>query len=142
MSKVAVTPEEAEYIAARIAGFPHEASAEQQWQLPHVSRFNGLPLYVGWTETIGIQSDGTLIRWSTEEEYIGTKEVDDPVWVRCALVEGAKKYPDLRSLIPVRPPGARPCDGCGGAGYPPGWPNITCSCGGVGWVDSHSPSQS
>lgn len=136
MTRVPVTVETSEYIARCVGAFCDEAPEQLRWQAHYVAEFRALPLYIGWTETIGLRPDGEIVRWSTEGEYTGVRPVEDPVWVRAGLVEGSKRYPGLRSLIPARRPDARTCPVCAGAGYPPGLPHIGCSCGGVGWVDA------
>jgi hypothetical protein len=138
MTQVPVPAETAEYIARRVGAFREEAPEQLLWQTQHVAEFAALPLYIGWTETIGLRADGEIVRWSTEGEYIGVRPVEDQVWVRTGLVEGFKRYPGLKCLIPPRPPGAHTCPVCSGAGYPPSLPHIGCSCGGVGWIDAQS----
>jgi len=138
MTLVPVTAETSDYISRCVRAFCDEAPDKLHWQTQYVAEFSALPLYIGWTETIGIRADGEIVRWSTEGEYIGVRPVEDPIWVRAGLVEGSKRYPGLQALIPARPPDARTCPVCSGAGYPPGWPHIGCSCGGVGWVDAES----
>jgi hypothetical protein len=134
MPRVAVTAEEEEFIRARIEHFAVEAPENLHWQLPFVQRHNALPLYVGWTETAGIQPDGTLVRWSTEEAWPGVQELKVKTWVNVALVEGSKRYPVLQRLIPPRPDAARTCAACNGLGGFPQMPEIICECGGVGWI--------
>jgi hypothetical protein len=134
MPRVAVTAEEEAFIRERIERFSVEGPENLQWQLPHIRLHTALPLYVGWTETAGIQPDGTLVRWSTEGEWPGSRELKDPTWVNVALIQGANRYPSLRRLIPSRPDGAQTCTACNGAGRLPHMPDIICECGGVGWI--------
>ncbi|HEY0710473.1 MAG TPA: hypothetical protein VGG33_26955 [Polyangia bacterium] len=140
MSQVPVTPEEAAFIRERIERFEQEAPADMRWQVSYVRENRALPLYVGWTETAGVRPDGTLVRWSTEEEWPGVRELADAPWVNIALTEGAKRYPELRRLIPQRPAGARTCEQCAGSGtirnLPDDLKKIICTCGGVGWLES------
>ena len=74
-----------------------------------VDEFNALPLYVGWTQTIGIRADGEVVCWSTEGDYAGTRPEEDRSWLLTALVAGADRYPELRPLLPVRGPDAIDC---------------------------------
>lgn len=136
MAQIPVSFEDSQYSAARVAAFAREAPLQLRWQSTYVERFAALPLYFGWTETIGLRADGEIIRWSIEGEYDGVRTVEEPVWVRAALVEGSKRYAGLRRLIPARPAGAHTCPVCNGTGHPLGLPQIGCSCGGVGWVDT------
>ena len=134
MVRIEVTAEEEVFIRERIERFSVEGPENLQWQLPHIRLHGALPLYVGWTESAGIQPDGTLVRWSTEHEWAGARELDDRTWVNLALVQGADRYPPLRRLIPSRPKSARTCTACNGAGRFPQKPDIICECGGVGWI--------
>src|SRR5262245_27916611 len=110
MAKVSLSAEVTAYLADRIAAFPKEANEQIRWQAPFVAEHSALPLYLGWTESIGIRADGLLVGWSHEGDFSGIKEVVDPIWLRIALVEGAKRYPVLKQFIPARPENARTCE--------------------------------
>jgi hypothetical protein len=128
---------DAEFIRERIRRFVVEAPSELQWQAPYVEEHDALPLYLGWTETLAIRPDGTLVCWSTEGEWSGAREVDDPILVNLALVEGAAHYPRLRPLIPTKPASATTCDSCQGRGtlaLGAELSNVICKCGGTGWL--------
>jgi hypothetical protein len=133
MTRVQLTAEEVAFIRERIDRFPVEAPANLQWQLPYVSTHAALPPYIGWTETAGIQGDGTLVRWLTENDWPGG-ELAERTWVILALVQGAHRYPKLQRLVPSRPAGAVTCSACKGLGRFPQMPEIICECGGVGWI--------
>jgi hypothetical protein len=139
MVRLKLTAEEVDAIAARIAAYDVESDPPRRWYTRFVEQFGVLPLYHGWSESIGIRADAVLVRWSTEGEYEGTREVDAPIWVRIALVEGAKRYPVLRPHIPPRPAGALTCQTCHGTGSIQQLPTVICQCGGVGWIDEHTP---
>jgi hypothetical protein len=131
--RVEVSPELSAFIAARAAGFASEAPERRRWASPFVADFGALPLYLGWTETIGIRPDGEIVRWSTESEYLGVRPVQDSKWVLSALVTGAERYPELQALLPDRPPGAVDCPCRKEPMFASG--KIQCgSCGGVGWL--------
>jgi hypothetical protein len=140
MPKVDVSVEDREFIAKSIARFQTDGPAELHWQRDYVREHQALPLYVGWTETIGLRADGEMIRWSTESEWPGVRELDDRTWVNMALVQGATRYPELQGLIPKMPPDARICENCDGTGRIKGisadFKNLVCSCGGIGWMDA------
>ena len=107
--QVPVSAEIAAQIASFIAAFPARAPEELRWLASYVATFDALPLYLGWTETIGIRPSGEIVRWSTEGDYAGTRPVDDWSWVLTALVKGADRYPELRPLLPVRRTDAIDC---------------------------------
>ena len=134
MPRVSVTAEEEAFIRARIERFAAEGPPNLHWQVPHMRIHAALPLYVGWTETAGIQPDGTLVRRSTEDDWPGVRELKENTWVNLALVEGANRYPELKRLIPARPHGAVTCGACQGLGRFPQLPEVICECGGVGWI--------
>jgi hypothetical protein len=136
MTRVPLSKEDADFIAHRIAAITR-GDEGTPWVRFYVSAFDALPIYAGWYETVGLRPDGHLVRWSTEDECEGVREVDDRILARIALVQCARQYPELKHLVPVRPPGARTCPTCDGTGHmPPPIPaTVICSCGGVGWVD-------
>jgi hypothetical protein len=133
MPRVSVTSEESAFIQERIDLFAKEVPEELRWQLPYVERHGALPLYIGWTETAAIRSDGEFVRWSTEE-WENAMELHEPTWTKIALVLGARRYPELARLIPSRPGLARDCEVCEGSGRLP-VADVICQCGGVGWVE-------
>ena len=135
MYRTPVEPDERTFIQERIDRFAEEVPEELSWQVSYVREHRALPLYVGWTETAAIRSDGELVRWSTED-WPGSFEPSD-TWEKVALVKGAERYPVLRRLIPARPADARDCEMCKGTGRFPQQPEIVCRCGGVGWVDGN-----
>jgi hypothetical protein len=133
-----LTAEERDFILAKVANFKAEAPEELRWQLKYVQTHQALPLFLGWTETLGIRADGALVRWSTEGDWPGVREFDDRTWINIALVEGAKTYPQLQRLVPRRPPSATTCETCCGSGTIRGplgqVTEIICTCGGLGWI--------
>jgi hypothetical protein len=130
---VVVPPEIAAFIAARVAGYPDEASDRLRWAAPSVAEFGALPLYLGWTETLGIRPDGAVVRWSTEGEYAGVRPVADRTWLLTALVEGARRYPELVALLPERTPGATDC-ACRNHPLVTSGKVLCGECGGIGWL--------
>jgi hypothetical protein len=133
VAQIAVPADLAAFLQARIACYPAEAPEVLQWATPFVSEFAALPLYFGWTETIALRPDGRLVCWSTEAEYAGMRALEDRDWVLPALVAGADRYPELRALLPERPPGAVDCP-C--LEHPLlASRQILCGrCGGLGWL--------
>jgi hypothetical protein len=108
MTRVSVSGEISARIAARITAYPSHAPQKWRWLTPYGAQHGALPLYVGWTEAIGIRSDGELVSWSTEGDFAGTRPVNDP-WLLTALVAGANIYAELRPLLPIRGPDAVDC---------------------------------
>jgi hypothetical protein len=120
-------------IAERVRRFAAEAPEELRWLAPFVAEFGALPLYLGWTEAIGIRPGGELVRRSTEGDFVGTRPVEDRGWRMTAVVVGSRRYPELRPLVPQRGPDDVEC-----------WchdlPPLTSGrvigdkCGGLGWL--------
>ena len=133
MTRVSVSAELIARISARIAEYPADAPEELRWLAPYVTQYDALPLYPGWTETIGIRPDGELVRWSTEGDFDGTRPVEDWSWALAALVAGADGYPELRPFLPVRGPGAVDCP-CRAIPLCVSGKVICGECGGLGWL--------
>jgi hypothetical protein len=89
--------------------------------------------------TIGSEAallrDGTVRvwsadRWPNSEEY--TERNASSSERVSALVLGAKKWPELRELLPSRPAKANDCTTCAGSGEISG---VICpTCDGLGWI--------
>ena len=132
---VAQLPAEvAAWVAARIEAYADEAPESLRWLAPYVDEHRALPLLVGWTSTAAIKPDGSLVWWSTEGEYESTRPVDEAHDRHIVLAVASKRYPELASVVPVRPEDALMCSGCGGAGGVEGAPEVICMCGGLGWT--------
>jgi hypothetical protein len=121
------------FIAARIAGYSEEAPERVRWESPFVAEFAALPLYLGWTETIGLRPDGEMVSWSTEGDYSGTRPVEDRLWVLSALVAGVERYSELRALLPERPAAAIDCQ-CRKHPLLASGRVLCGECGGIGWL--------
>jgi hypothetical protein len=118
----------------RIDEFLANDNPALDWVKTTVRYHRFLPLYLGWTATLGIRPDGSLIRWNSEESPDAVIPLTDSFLERMALCQGTRKYPELRALLPRRPSSARDCDLCGGTGEFPGAPRIVCHCAGIGWL--------
>ena len=133
------TDELAGRIRARIEEYLSSRAQRFAWSFEAVRRFEFLPLYFGWTALLGMCPDASLILWEHEDEAARAwiRELNDPFLRRLALAQGAKRYPELESLVPVRPANGEECESCGGTGRILGLPedsNVICYCGGLGWV--------
>jgi hypothetical protein len=131
--RFAMPPELSAFLETRIVGYAAEAPETLRWESRFVAEFAALPLYAGWTETIGIRPDGEVIRWSTEGDYSGVRVVEDWISVLSALVTGAKRHPELRVLLPERPPVAVDCS-CRNLPLLASGQVLCGTCGGIGWL--------
>ncbi|WP_145236469.1 hypothetical protein [Urbifossiella limnaea] len=129
-------PELSAWIAARIASYPAEATEPyHHWEAAAVGEFAALPLIRHWFETFGLRADGEVVRWSTDGDapYPGTQPVEGRCDWLSALVEGARRWPELAALLPARPPAAVACRCVGHPAFEPG--KFLCpECCGLRWV--------
>jgi hypothetical protein len=135
VARVDVPPELSAWIAARVAAFPSEALEQLRWLAPSVAEAAALPLYVGWWDTIAIRADGEVVCRSTEGEYPGVRPVEDHDQWLSALVDGSRRHPELRALLPARPEGAVDCRHLAHPLYAEG--KVFCpECCGLGWAEA------
>jgi hypothetical protein len=79
-------------------------------------RSNGaLPVYADIGGTLLLRPDGEILALDHGSRTAPQIEAD-PGWRITAVVVGAEKYPELRRLLPVRPPGTENCQWCEGRG--------------------------
>jgi len=128
-----------EAIEKRIEEFLARDDARFDW-LKDAVRENGfLPLYRGWLSVLGIQPDGSYVRWDHEVDPQVFRPVLEGFLQRLAICEGVKEYPELAVLIPERPVTAQTCEQCGGSGTLAALPDVICVCGGTGWFIPGEP---
>jgi hypothetical protein len=131
MSGAAMTMLEA--IENRIAEALAADDPTVEWLKPAVRTHRFLPLYLGWSSTLGLRPDGSFVRWDHEASPTELRPLRDGLWRRLAIFQGIKRYPELEALLPARPDEAVPCGACGGSGELAGSPQLVCECGGAGW---------
>ena len=122
-------------IRVRIAELLASDDRRTEWIKPSVREHEFLPLYLGWVAALGIRPDGSFVYVEYEPVRKPPKPLEEPFWQRMAIHQGARKYPELRVLLPERPATAATCGACRGAGTPIGLPDFICGeCGGGGWT--------
>jgi hypothetical protein len=125
----------AERIQMGMVDFLSDGDPKLGWLRQVVREQAFLPLYIGWSATLGIRPDGSMVRWEQERSPPGLEPLLDPYWQRTALCQGMRTYPALGKLLPNRPAVARTCEACGGTGAMQGAAaHVICDCGGIGWV--------
>jgi hypothetical protein len=97
-----------------------------------------LPLLLDMGGCYGIRPNGDIICFSYDNEFESYIETDQRIH-NIALYQGIIKYPELKELLPVRPPNAKQCEYCKGSGLSepkndPVYKSIICYCGGLGWI--------
>jgi hypothetical protein len=125
-------------IKARIEGIISDFSSAATSLRNIASELNALPVYLDGGGGLALKPNGGIVEFSWEHPK-DAQPIDDLRVVNIALFQGSKKYPELKSLIPLRPPNATVCPYCQGTGYPTSASgsnveNIVCYCGGVGWI--------
>gem|GEM_PF-2479074 len=131
----ALSPELSAFVAARIANYEAEATElYHRLEAPAVVEFAALPLIRHWAETIGLRTNGEVVRWHTDldEPYSGVRPVEERYDWLSAVVEGAQRWPELGALLPARPASAVVCRCVGHASFAHG--KVICpECCGLQW---------
>lgn len=137
MARVAMPPELSAWVADRIVAFDREAPENILWLVPSVAEYAALPLAVGWWDTTALRADGEIVSWSTDDEYSGysgVRSVEDRYHWLSALVNGCRRYEQLKALLPVRPDSAVDCLHASHPIFAEG--KVFCpECCGLGWVE-------
>jgi hypothetical protein len=103
------------------------------------AEFTAIDLYGGPGSGYVLRSDGVVAKWNYESLAAGVEyEVElDHGWCVGALVIGAKRIPELKEVLPVRPVWTQHCAECNGQGFTdlPNAPKfLLCQkCWGLGW---------
>ena len=82
-----------------------------------------------------ISPDGVVLSCDSNSEQV-TPETDEK-WRVIAAVSAVQKYPDLREMLPDKPPTAKSCSMCSGAGkvrLVKEYYAICGNCSGLGWT--------
>jgi len=106
-------------------------SGRWDWEREAAARTGGLPVYATMGGILVIRPDGTVV-WMLDDS--GTvEEVREEGWRLVALTHAVQKYPELKSLAPVRPAGATECKACGGRGWVLLESVVCGDCSSTGW---------
>ena len=116
-----LTPELSKKIEAILKGFvadpePYLIELEEPLDLRRLAaELNLLPMFLDFGGCYGIRPNGGIVSFSWDEPYKLDVENDPRIW-NIVLFQGAKKYPELEELIPIRPPDTVECPDCKGTG--------------------------
>jgi hypothetical protein len=98
-------------------------------------QFDALPLYQGW-DGWGLLTEQGQVLESNDAGVVSPAE--DPLRTMY-LVKGSETYPELKVLLPVRPPTSIDCARCNGSGWMHlGGEHVRVRCGeccALGWVE-------
>jgi len=120
-------------LSVRIAGEIAKLTPEAIGHINYEGiRFGALPLFGTIGEVWLLRPDGSL--WKADSD-LGLELTPLPQSLQViALVAGTVRYPWLMDLLPSRPPGAVPCDNCGGSGRLGPENALFCHvCNALGW---------
>jgi hypothetical protein len=95
---------------------------------------NALPVYHGFLGALVLTANGDVLFYDCDSEQT-TRESEERTVI--AAISAAGKYPELREILPVRPPEATTCAACSGAGRVSVTPTVRLFCGkcwGLGWI--------
>jgi hypothetical protein len=142
--RVELTPEQRDLIERKLTEFVRgEGHGEYR---NAAESAHALPILFDWSGCMAIRPNGEII-WIDYDEPHQVLPVEDERVQNIGLFQGSRRDPDLRFLIPVRPPHARECPDCKGTGrftFPEGHEHlaekVVCSCGGLGWLPAPSAS--
>jgi hypothetical protein len=146
--RVKLSPALSAFVTEMVARYPDGSDPRPAFYLtPYVEKHGILPLFLHWTEAVGLMPDGTVRMFWTgdgppgDPGYEGLRKLDegqrkvDAGWnFLLALIEGARAYPALQAVVPARPDYMRTCPVCLGSGRLPEEPVQLCNCHGFGWA--------
>ena len=98
-----------------------------------------LPLYWEMGGWYGLTVTGDIVS-ATWDHPENTRMEDDPRIRNLVLFQGARFFPELDSLVPIRESSDTICPYCNGSGTHP-WADrvdILCFCGGLGWIPNET----
>jgi hypothetical protein len=136
---IQLPPDVSRHIQRRIDAL--EVGDPRAWPTRVCKEMNALPLHGNQIYLWALRPDGAVLCLDHEAFSLPVEPETDPLILYAVLVKGAETYPELQTLVPPPPPGARLCEACGGTGRgdhhePPTWGCLTC--GGLG---CHAPSR-
>src|SRR5262245_59413871 len=90
------------------------------WQTVHLydvaRQVNGLPVHSDIGATLFVTPEGEVLTLGHDGETVPHVE-SDPGWRLSARLAAAGKFPELKALVPDRPPSALDCPECAGTGH-------------------------
>jgi hypothetical protein len=94
---------------------------------------HALPVYSDVGGSLFLSPTGEVLTLSHTNGSDTLNPEKDPKWRLMAAVAASEKYPELRSLLPLRRSSAADCAGCGGSGRV-AINKLRCGeCLGLGW---------
>ena len=120
------------YVSARLGALLRYDRVGSDEQRTLARAMNALPVYFDFSGALGFTPDGTVLHHDLESRQ--TTAMTDERWIVIAAVSAAEKYPDLREMLPDKPPTAKTCTLCSGTGRQLEIKAFCGNCAGLGWV--------
>jgi len=92
-----------------------------------------LPAMLDMGGCLGLRPNGEVASFMWDEPYTLRPETDNRIR-NMAYYRASLKHPALAPLVPRRPADAVDCSYCAGSGRFPGFDQVVCYCGGLGWL--------
>ena len=111
----------------------YKERADDQRLLHLAEAHDGLPVYSDMGGDLLLLPDGNVIVFGNDDKE--GEPVSDS-WATIAYLSAAKRFPELKSMVPKRPDNAEDCQACMGDGQVVvGSLEILCGkCSGLGWI--------
>lgn len=112
-----------ERIAAQVV-----VSGLEGWPANSVTKQGLLLLHLDGVWVYGISPDGVVLAVDVDDTQ---QRLETALHAVNAVAQAARKFPELRELLPERPAGAIACSFCEGTGD--AGASVACVCEGLGW---------
>ena len=126
-------------VAAQLAKYRGAQAARSTEVATVAERHDFLVLYADIGGAIGVRPDGEFVEVGWDDDH--AVPLESLRWRDIALVTGAKTYPEIARLLPVRTRGDRTCDQCHGTGkvavQGTTVEKLMCKCAGLGWIPEY-----
>lgn len=81
---------------------------------------HALPAYADIGAALLIRPQGSVLSISSDQvwsEHSEWETVSDLAWINAAYLSAIQKHPNLKPLLPPKPPTAKTCESCAGTGH-------------------------
>jgi hypothetical protein len=124
-------------VAQRVEAILREPRSHPDWKVEASRRTGGLPAYADMGGVIALTPAGVFVSYNPESRT--ASPVVEDLWQDVALASLVRQYPDLRTMLPERPPHASDCPHCSGSGWMMDGRLFCRACRGLGWVQQVAP---
>ena len=96
------------------------------------TKSNSLPVYSDVVGDLFITPDGDVLIADGNDRQLSVELRHE--WRMLAFVYASRRYPELASLLPLRPVGTLACELCAGRGFVTEHEVLCGKCSGLGWL--------